>query len=202
MVGVTKSAGTRRLADRQKRIPLLQLRQGTRKLPSWVPDDVIYNDTGRAYHYRQPLRTMANMRGSYADTALMTRLKHELQTAMYFSALDPSLLPVHIQKRRAQLLLEQLPLLNKFAPWYSRKDIDIPYRVHPMPVAPTKARTVGPFHAMPTNPGRGPPGHVETRRHNRETRPVAPGDATGQQGTAPNAKTRYQGIGVMGGGTS
>ena len=28
--------------------------------PPWVPDDVIYNDTGRAYHYPQPLRTMVH----------------------------------------------------------------------------------------------------------------------------------------------
>ena len=42
--------------------------------PPWVPDDVIYNDTGRAYHYPQPLRTMADIRGSHADTTLMTRL--------------------------------------------------------------------------------------------------------------------------------
>ena len=28
--------------------------------PAWVPDDRIYNDTGRAYHYPQPVRTMVN----------------------------------------------------------------------------------------------------------------------------------------------
>ena len=43
----------------------------------------------------------------------MTRLQHELHTALYFSALDPSLLPVHLQTQRAQLLLEQLPLSDK-----------------------------------------------------------------------------------------
>ena len=66
-----------------------------------MPDDVIYNDTGRAYHYPQPLRTMAYIRGSHADNTLMTRLQQELQTTLYYSALDPSLLPVHLQKWRA-----------------------------------------------------------------------------------------------------
>ena len=29
--------------------------------PAWVPDDRIYNHTGRAYHYPQPIRTMAHI---------------------------------------------------------------------------------------------------------------------------------------------
>ena len=94
--------------------------------PPWVPDDVIYKDTGRAYHYPQPLRTMAHTRGSHADNTLMARLQHELQTTLYYSALNPSLLPVHLQKRQAQLLLEQLPLLDRVARWYGKKGVDIP----------------------------------------------------------------------------
>ena len=96
------------------------------KPPAWVPDDRIYNDTGRAYHYPQPIRTMAHIRGSQADKALLSRLQHEMRTALYFSALDPSLMPVHLQTRRAQLLLEQLPLLDRVARWYARRGIDIP----------------------------------------------------------------------------
>ena len=49
--------------------------------PSWVPNDVIYNDTGRGYHYPQPLRTVP---GSHADNTLMDRLQHELQTTLCF----------------------------------------------------------------------------------------------------------------------
>ena len=94
--------------------------------PDWVPDDRIYNDTGRAYHYPQPVRTMAHIRGSPADSALLGCLQHTLRTALYFSALDPSLIPVHLQTRRAQLLLEQLPLLERVARWYARRNIDIP----------------------------------------------------------------------------
>ena len=94
--------------------------------PAWVLDDRIYNDKGRAYHYPQPIRTMAHIRGSQADNTLMNHLQHKLRTALYFSALDPSLIPVHLQTRRAQLLLEQLPLLDRVARWYGRPAIDIP----------------------------------------------------------------------------
>ena len=93
--------------------------------PAWVPDDRIYNDTGRAYHYPQPICTMAHIRGSQADNTLMNHLQHKLQTALYFSARDPSLLPVHLQTQRAQLLLEQLPLLDRVARWYGGRGIDI-----------------------------------------------------------------------------
>ena len=69
---------------------------------------------------------MAHIRGSQADNTLMNHLQHKLGTALYFSALDPSLIPVHLQTRRAQLLLEQLPLLDRVAGWYGRRGIDIP----------------------------------------------------------------------------
>ena len=48
-----------------------------------MPDDVMYNDTGRAYHYPQPLRTKAHIRGGHADTTHMTRLQQELQMTLY-----------------------------------------------------------------------------------------------------------------------
>ena len=97
-----------------------------REPPAWVPDDRIYKETGRANHYPQPIHTMAHIRGSQADNNLMYHLQHKLRTALYFSALDPSLILVHLQTRRAQLLLEQLPLLDRVARWYSRRGIDIP----------------------------------------------------------------------------
>ena len=93
--------------------------------PARIPDDRVYNDTARAYHYPQPIRTMAHIRGSQADNTLMNHLQNKLQTALYFSALDPYLLLVHLQTRRAQLLLEQLPLLERVARWYVRRGIDI-----------------------------------------------------------------------------
>ena len=169
--------------------------------PTWVPDDVIYNDTGRAYNYPQPLRTMAHIRSSHADNTLITHLQHELQMALYFSALYPSLFPVHLQKRRALFLLEQLPFLNRVAPWYSKRGIHIPPRLHHMPVPPTTAGNSGPFQTMPTGPVRRPPGHVETGRDGRAICQVGPGDAICQRGTAPDADTIDQGSGATGGGT-
>ena len=68
------------------------------KPPAWVPDDMICHDTGEAYHYTQPLRTMAHLWGGLAISTRMNRLQPELHTPLYFSALDPSLLPVHLQK--------------------------------------------------------------------------------------------------------
>ena len=79
-----------------------------------------------AYHYPQPIRTMAHIRGSQADSALLSRLQHQMRTAFYSSALDQSLIPVHLQTRRAQLLIEQLPLPDRVARWYARRGIDIP----------------------------------------------------------------------------
>ena len=69
---------------------------------------------------------MAHIGGSQADNTLMDHLQHKLRTALYFSALDPSLIQVHLQTQRAQLLLEQLPLLDRVARWYGRRGIDIP----------------------------------------------------------------------------
>ena len=94
--------------------------------PPWMLGDVIHNDTGWAYQYPQPFRTMAQIRGRHADNTHMTRHEQESQTTLYYSAPDPSLPPVHLQKQRAQLLLEHLPPLYRMARWYSRKDADIP----------------------------------------------------------------------------
>ena len=94
--------------------------------PAWVPDDRIYNNKGQKYDYPQPIRTMAHIRGSHADNTLMNHLQHKLQTALYFSALHQCLLPVHPKTPRAQLLLEQLPLLDIVARWYCSRGIDTP----------------------------------------------------------------------------
>ena len=100
--------------------------------PAWVPDNQIYNDTGEAYHYPllhpQAICTMAHIRGSNADNTRTNHLQHKLETALYFSALDPPLLPIRLQSGSTQLLLERLPLLDRVARWYDRKRIDIPPR--------------------------------------------------------------------------
>ena len=113
------------LAERERQAALHTGPSPGSRRPAWVPDDRIYNDTGRAYHYPQPIRTMAHIPSSQADNTLMNHLQHKLQTALYFSALDPSLMPVHLQTGRAQLLLDQLPLLDRVARWYGRRGIEI-----------------------------------------------------------------------------
>ena len=94
-----------------------------REPPAWVPEDRIHNDTGRAYHYPQPIRTMAHIRGSQAEDGPLNHLQHKMRTKLYFSAHDPSLIPMHPQPPRTQLLPEQLPLLDRVARWYARRGI-------------------------------------------------------------------------------
>ena len=50
--------------------------------PPWVPDDMIYNETGRACHYPQPLRTLAHIRGNHPYNTLIARLHQELQMTL------------------------------------------------------------------------------------------------------------------------
>ena len=69
--------------------------------PALLLEGVVYNSIGQAYHYRHPRSTMAYIGGIHADTALMNRLQHELAIALYFSALDSALLPVHLQSQGA-----------------------------------------------------------------------------------------------------
>ena len=166
--------------------------------PPWVPDDVIYNDTGRAYHYPQPLRTMAHIRGTHADNTLMACLQQELQTMLYFSALNPLLLSVHLQNRVAQLLLQQLPLLDRVARCYSRKGIDIPPEYTVCPCHLQQPETWDHYADCPRTASTWP---RETGGHDQTTRRMGPGDSAGQWGRAPDAATRDQGSRIMRGCT-
>ena len=174
--------------------------------PPLVTDDRIYNDTGGAYHYPQPIRTMAHIRGSQADSALLSRLQHAMRTALYFSALDPSLIPVHLQTRRAQLLLEQLPLLDRVARWYAHLRVCERYRhtpgIHHMPLPSPTARNMGALQTLPISPRGQPPGHVGTGEHHNATRRMGPGHATGKRGSTPDAATGNQGGSTQGSGAT
>ena len=141
-----------------------------REPPAWVPDDRIYNNTGQAYHYPQPTRTMAPIRRSHADNTLMNHLEHKLQTALYFSALDLSLLPVHLQ--------EQLPLLDRVARCYDRRGIDIPPEYTICPPPPPTAGDMGTLQTMLVGSRRQPPGHVDTGGHQNTTHRMGPDHAT------------------------
>ena len=144
---------------------------------AWVPDDRIYNDTGRAYHYPQPIRTMAHIPGSQAKNTLMKHLQHKLQTALYFSALYPSLLPVHLQTRRVQLLLEQMPLLDRVARWYGRRGIDMPPEYTICPCHLQQPETWQHFKQCPLAQGGN---YLAARGHHSTTRRMGPRHATGK----------------------
>ena len=120
---------------------------------AWVLEDRIYNDMGRAYHYPQPVPTMAHIRGSQANNARLSHLQHTMHTALYFSALNPSLIPLHLQTRRAQLLREQLPLLDRVVRWYARRGIDIPPEYTICPCHLQQPETWGHFKHCPLAQG-------------------------------------------------
>ena len=95
---------------------------------------------------------MAHIREGDADNTLMNRLHPKLETAIYFPAFSPSLLPLHLQEQTVQLLLAQLPLLNRMGSWYGRRDIDIPPDYTMRRCQLTTARNIGQFHTMPAGP--------------------------------------------------
>ena len=49
-----------------------------------------------------------------------------MQIPPYHAALRQANVPAHLQKRRIQLLREQLPFLTRVARWLARKHIDVP----------------------------------------------------------------------------
>ena len=75
--------------------------------PAWVPDDRIYINTGRAYHYPQPIRTWLGL--GLADNALLNHVKHKMRTALYFSALDPSLIRCNCKRDVPNSCLNNCP---------------------------------------------------------------------------------------------
>ena len=156
-----------------------------KKPPPWVHMGIIYNSTAHVYHYPPPLRTMAYIQGGRANNALMNRLQHELQTALCFSALDPALLPVPLQTRRAQLLLEQLFLLQRTARWYERSDTDIPLEYT---ICPCHQRQPETCESLRGNP----PGHMATRENYHTTCWLELEGTCGQRGTTPAGTTGDQ----------
>ena len=147
--------------------------------PALVPDDGIYNNTGRAYHYRQLIRTMAHIRGSQADNTLMNHLQHKLRTALYLSSLPfpntgaptnatcPTLDRTTAPRRQGGTLV---------CPTRYRHTLGI----HHMPLPSSTARDVGTLQTMPIGPRGQPPGHVDTGGHHSTTRRMGPSHPTGK----------------------
>ena len=52
-------------------------------------------------------------------------LQETLKVSLYHSALRPACVRAHLQKRRIQLLREQLPFLTRIPRWLARKHIQV-----------------------------------------------------------------------------
>ena len=94
--------------------------------PKWILEDTPYTDRDKQYHYPTPIQQPVTTLGHPANTALLRRLEDSVHTPLYYSALRPDSLPAHLQKRRLQLALEQLPLLARYHRWYARRSIHVP----------------------------------------------------------------------------
>ena len=94
--------------------------------PDWVAEDAPYTSHNRAYHYPNPIQHLARMLSDTDSGAHIEELQEKLTVPLYHSALRPANVPAHLQKRRIQLLREQLPLLTRVARWLARKHIHVP----------------------------------------------------------------------------
>ena len=94
--------------------------------PDWVPEDAPYSSHDRAYHYPNPIQHLARVLGDADSRSHIQELQDRLQIPLYHSALRPANVPAHLQKRRIQLLREQLPFLTRVARWLARKHIHAP----------------------------------------------------------------------------
>ena len=96
------------------------------RTPDWVPEDAPYTSHDRSYHYPKPIQHLARILGDTDSRAHIQELQEKLAVPLYPSALRPANAPAHPQKRRIQLLREQLPLLTRVARWLARKHIHVP----------------------------------------------------------------------------
>ena len=83
--------------------------------PDWVPEDAPYSCHERAYHYPNPIQHLARVLGHADSQAHIQELQDRLQIPLYHSAPRPANVPAHPEKRRIQLLREQLPFVTRVA---------------------------------------------------------------------------------------
>ena len=93
--------------------------------PDRVPEDAPYTSHNSAYHYSNPMQHLARVLGNTDSGAHIQQLQEKLTVPLYGSALRPACIPAHLQRRRIQLLREQLPLLTRVARWLARKHIHV-----------------------------------------------------------------------------
>ena len=147
--------------------------------PAWVPDDRIYNDTGRAYHYPQPIRTSARSGQSSGQRPFEpspTRNAHRIvllgsgPIANAGAPADrtcPALARAATPSRQGGTLV--CPARYRHTPG-----------IHHMPLPSPTARNMGTLQTLPISPRGQPPGHVGTGEHHHTTRRMEPGHATGK----------------------
>ena len=104
----------------------LPLKPEPHQTPDWVPDDAPYTSQDRAYHYPYPIQHHARVLGDTDSRAHIQELQETLKATLGHSVLRPACVPAHLQKRRIQLLREQLPFLTRVARWLARKHIHMP----------------------------------------------------------------------------
>ena len=87
------------------------------QFPQWMPEDALYTDRDKQYHYPTPIQQLATTLGQPVNTELLRRLEDSVHTPLCYSVLRMDSLPAHLQKPRLQLALEQLPLLTRYHRW-------------------------------------------------------------------------------------
>ena len=92
---------------------------------NWVLQDAPHTSHDGAYHYPNPIQHLGRVLGNMHSRAQIQELQEELTVPLYHSALRPACIPAHLQKRRIQLLREQLPLLTRVARWLTGKHIHV-----------------------------------------------------------------------------
>ena len=96
------------------------------RTPDWVSEDAPYTSHDRSYHYPSPIEHLARVLGNRDSSAHIQEVQEKLTFPLYHSALCPANVPAKLQKRRIQLLREQLPFLTRIARWLARKHIHVP----------------------------------------------------------------------------
>ena len=122
--------------------------------PDWVPEDAPYSSHDRAYHYPNPIQHLPRVLGDADSRAHIQELQDRLQSPLYHSALRPANVPAHLQRRRIQLLREQLPFLTRVARWLARKHIHVPEEHTRCPCDRTTLEDWEHFKKCPLHTGR------------------------------------------------
>ena len=91
--------------------------------PDWVPEDAPYTSDDRAYHYLNPIQHLTRVLGDTDSRAHIQELQEKLKVPLYHSGLRPACVQAKLQKRRIQLLREQLPFPTRVTRWLTCKHI-------------------------------------------------------------------------------